>query len=136
MRARVAGVGASGGDISGQKKAGRGAGAGAALAVAALLGGCTVSPTGPEIAAALAAGRDVAPMLDRGRFGPIDLSVFGGPRPGGDPACVERALGGGLTGVDVVRYCEVGGQPAAVYTMHTHGRPWTRLWPDRYVYPD
>ncbi len=100
--------------------------------VAALLAGCgIVRPSGPEVVAELGRGAELASYLAARGYEPLD-PAFGGPRPGDVPgaACVEKARGGAVAGVDVVRVCfRADGAPRSVYVMQTHGLRWREIWP-------
>lgn len=128
MTARETGIGASGGSCWGKRKPGRGA----VLATLAVLAGCgTVRPSGPEVVAELGRGPALAQYLVERGFAPLG-QVAGGPRPGNVPqaVCHEKARGGAVGGVDVVRVCfNPDGTPRAIYTMQTHGLRWQEIWP-------
>ncbi|GGL72580.1 hypothetical protein [Wenxinia marina] len=100
-----------------------------ALALPLALAGCVgvVQPTAPEVAARADEGyAAVATWLQTRAFQPLD-PAFGGPRSAPDAACIEKARGGALFGVDVVRVCEGANGEALVWRMQTHGRPWQRV---------
>ena len=100
----------------------------ASVAALALLAACTVRPTAPEVAArAKALGNQWAPLAAE-----LRRAGWGAPPSGGpgleNPDCLERALGGGLFGVDVARACGApDGTVAGVWRMHTHGRDWEQV---------
>jgi len=96
--------------------------------------GAVVRPTAEEVATRIGApgfeAESFSQWLEVNRYEVIDLWKFGGPRPDGDVNCVEKARGGALFGVDVVRVCFAkGGAPVKVYSMQTHGSPWREEYP-------
>jgi len=93
-----------------------------------------VRPTADEVAARIAAPRfaatEFSQWLETSRYEVLDMQKVGGPRPDGSAGCVEKARGGALFGVDVVRVCfSKGGAPVKVYSMQTHGQSWREEYP-------
>ena len=103
-----------------------------ALLLLAALAACTARPTASEVATRArelgGAWPPLAAELRRRGWEEIRPGVDAGGPGAGLPACLERAVGGALTGVDVARACgDADDRVAGVWRMHTHGRDWERV---------
>ena len=71
---------------------------------------------------------DLVSWLERRGFEKLERHRFGGQWPNGGP-CYEKARGGPLFGVDIVRVCYINDDSPVVFARQTHGRPWTEIYP-------